>query len=183
MRYFNRVFEGLDVAPILAELDAQPDLWDAHSERRTAPNSPHAGMEDIWVRARGQDDLDSPNAFREPHWPVFYPAWSALPAIQPVVWALMGMTKAVQLGNVLITRIPPGQRILPHADSGWAPEWFTTKFYIVLKGNPDCINHCMDESVCMAAGEIWQFENRLTHSVENRGTTERMSLIVTMRVE
>ena len=183
MKHFRLVHQGLDVAPMLAELEAQPELWDEYPERRVAPGSPHREMTDIHVRARARDDLDAPNAYREPHWPVFYPSWRRLPSIQPVVWALMEMTKAVQLGNVLITRIPAGGRIHPHVDPGWAVNWFAAKFYVVLKGNPDCVNHCLDESVVMQAGEIWSFENRVTHSVENRGETERVSLIVTMRVE
>lgn len=183
MKHFRRVHEGLDVGPILAELDAAPELWDEHTERRTAPGSPHREMTDIHVRARSRDDLASPDAYREAHYPVFYPSWHALPAVQPVVWALMAMTRAVQLGNVLITRIPAGARIHPHVDPGWAVNWFASKFYVVLRSNPQCVNHCMDESVVMKPGEIWAFENRVTHSVENHGTTERMSLIVTMRVE
>lgn len=183
MKLFERVHGGLDVAPMLAELEAHPLLWDQHKERRTAPKSPHREMVDIHLRARDRADLHDPDAFRKPHWPVFYPAWRALPSIHPVVWALMGMTKAVQLGNVLITRIPPGGSIHPHVDPGWAVNWFTSKFYIVLQSNPCCINRCLDESVVMRPGEIWSFENRVTHSVENMGETDRISLIVTMRVE
>src|SRR6478609_9527408 len=84
LRHFRWIHHGLDVAPILAELDAQPDLWDQHPERRTAPGSPHAGMTDIWVRARAYEDLQTPGAFREEHRPEFYPAWHRLPSIQPV---------------------------------------------------------------------------------------------------
>ena len=182
MKHFLQVHQGLDVAPMLSELEAQPELWGAHPERGTVPGSPHAAMQDIWCRARAYDDIAVPGAFREPHWPVFYPAWRALPAIQPVVWSLMGMAKGVQLGNVLLTRIPAGGCILPHVDSGWAPEWFTSKFYVVLASD-GCVNRCMDEEVTMRAGEIWSFENRLTHSVQNHGATDRISLIVTLRSE
>lgn len=182
MKLFKRIHEGLDVAPMLAELEAQPELWDAHPERRTAPGSPHAGMRDIWVRARDYADVAVPNAFREEHAPVFYPAWRALPSIQPVVWSLMASTQTVQLGNVLLTRIPPGGRIAPHVDSGWAPEWFNAKFYVVLQSQ-DCVNRCLAESVRMKAGEVWGFENRVTHSVENLGDVDRISLIVTLRTE
>jgi mannose-6-phosphate isomerase-like protein (cupin superfamily) len=99
----------------------------------------------------------------------------------------MAMTRAVELGNVLITRIPPGGRVLPHVDRGWAPEFYTSKFYVVLHGNAETVNLCGEgadeEQVVMAPGSIWAFENRITHSVENNGASERISLIVTLRVE
>lgn len=187
LQQFRWIHHGLDVAPILAELDAQPDLWDQHPERRTAPGSPHAGMMDVWVRARAYSDLQTPGAFREEHRPVFYPAWHRLPSIQPVVHGLMAMCQGVELGNVLITRIRPGQRVLPHVDTGWAPEFYTSKFYIVLRGNADVVNlageGADEEQVVMAPGSIWAFENRVVHSIENRGTTDRISLIVTLRTE
>ena len=78
-QHFRQIHHGLDVGPILAELDAQPDLWDQHPERRTAPGSPHVGMTDVWVRARAYSDLQTLGAFREEHRPVFYSAWHRLP--------------------------------------------------------------------------------------------------------
>jgi hypothetical protein len=183
MTTFPLIHTGLDTAPMLAELDAQPELWDAFTERRTSPGSPHAEMTDIWCRTRARDDLADAEAFRLPYAPTFYPAWYRLPSIQPVVWSLMGMTRAVQLGNVLLTRLKPGARILPHVDRGWSVDWFSTKFYVVLRGGDGCRNICGEEVVCMPAGSIFGFENRVLHSVENDDPGERISLIVTMRVE
>jgi hypothetical protein len=49
------------------------------------------------------------------------------------------------------------------------------------------VNRCGEgddeEQVVMAPGSICAFENRITHSVENRGASERISLVVTLRVE
>ncbi len=181
MSRFRLVHAGLDTAPMLAELAAHPMLWDEHPERRAAPGSPHARMTDIWLRARARDDLGEPDAFRLPHRPVFYPAWRALPSLHPVVWSLMASHKGVELGNVLLTRLPPGEAIGTHADHGWAVEWFDRKFYAVLRGNARCVNTCEDEEVAMRTGEVWEFENRVPHGVENYGASERISLIVTLR--
>lgn len=183
MSHFNLIHAGLDVAPILAELDAQPALWNQNRDRKDRAGTAHAEMDDIWLRARSREEIDSDFAFNEAHWPVFYPAWRLLPSVHNVAWALMAMAKAVQLGGCLITRIPSGARILPHADCGWHAEWFQTKYYVVLKGGPRCLNICEQDVINMRAGEIWAFENRLTHSVENHDDSERVSLIVTMRVE
>jgi len=183
MRNFELIASGLDVAPMLAELDAQPELWNQNRDRKERPGTAHSEMDDIWLRARARDDIKSELAFNEPHWPVFYPAWNSLPSIHTAVWALMGMAKAVQLGGCLITRIPSGGKILPHADKGWHAEWFQTKYYIVLRGGPRCLNICENDVINMRPGEIFSFNNLVTHSVDNQDESDRISLIVTVRVE
>lgn len=181
--HFRLIHAGLDTAPMLADLEAAPDLWDAHPHRRVAPGSPHGEMVDIWLRTRAADDLADPDAFRLPFFPAFYPAWPRLPSMHAVVWALMGMCSGTHLGNVLVTRIPAGGRILTHVDRGWSVDWFDRKFYCVLQGGPGCRNVCEDEAVNMPRGSIWTFENRVPHSVENDDAEERISLIVTLRAE
>lgn len=180
---FRLWHQGLDTAPMLADLAAHPMLWDAHPERRLAPGGAFAGQDDIWIRTRARDDLAEPDAFRRPFFPVFYPAWRALPSIRPAVMALMAQHGGTHLGNVLITRVRPRDAIGAHTDTGWAVEWFNRKFYIVLQGNARCVNTCLDEEVCMRTGEVWEFENRVEHAVENNGGTERISLIVTLRAD
>lgn len=183
MKNFRLVHAGLDTAPMLAQLAEHPLLWDEHPERRLSPGGEFAGQTDIWLRTRARDDLDEPDAFRKPHRPVFYPAWRALTALHTAVWWLVGVGKSVELGNILVTRVKPWDAIGTHTDHGWAVEHFNRKFYIVLQGNARCVNVALDEEVCMRTGEVWEFENRVPHSVENNGGTERISLIVTLRSE
>ncbi|WP_176849832.1 hypothetical protein [Belnapia rosea] len=52
------------------------------------------------------------------------------------------MSQGVELGNVLLARIRPGGRVLLHVDTGWAPEFYTSKFYVVLRGNAEVVNRC-----------------------------------------
>ena len=184
MRNFRLIHAGLDVAPILAEAGSRAGACGTRTGiGRIVRGTAHGAMDDIWLRARAREEINTDMAFNEPYWPVFYPAWERLPAIHNVVWSLMGMSHAVQLGGCLITRIPSGARILPHADCGWHAEWFQTKYYVVLQGGPRCLNICEQDVVNMRAGEIWSFENRLVHSVENEDDSERVSLIVSLRVE
>jgi len=95
----------------------------------------------------------------------------------------MGLVHATYLGGILITRIPAGQMIYPHIDVGWHALTMTSKLYCVLAANDECINHCENEEVVMAAGSIWSFRNDVRHWVENNGDTDRIALIVTMRTE
>lgn len=181
---FLRVATGIDVSPLLAQIDAQPELWDQHSQRRTHDGSPHSAMRDIWVRYRAFDELTSPAAYGEPHFATFYPAWNKLPALRPIVFGLMAQAGAVYLGGILITRIPPGGKILPHHDRGsWHAEFHNAKVYVPLRSNSRCVNTCEDQSAVMMPGEAWYFDNLRTHSVENNGDQERITLIISMRVE
>ena len=94
-----------------------------------------------------------------------------LPSLHNVVWALMSTLKATELGGCLLTRLPPGGRILPHQDDSWHAWHFNRKVYGVLRSNPWCINRCEDEAVSFRAGELWSFVNTVPHSVENGGET------------
>lgn len=184
MRNFKRLREGFNVAAVLHELGENQHLWDANKDRTVSPDSPHFGVPDIWVRFRAKEELTSPQAFSEPHFASFYPAWGNLPSLHPIVYDLMAQVRAVYLGGILITKIPAGGQVKPHNDTGgWHAEWHDTKVYVPLQANEGCINHCEDEHVTMRAGEAWSFDNLKTHSVENHGTTDRITAIICMRTE
>lgn len=182
MRHFLKVASGIDTLPALVDLDRQPGLWNQHGERTAS--GVHRAVDDIWLRFRAYHELTSPEAFGEPFTPVFYPAWHALPHLRPIVFGLMARVGAVQLGGVLITRVPPHRQVDPHDDRGrWHPEFFTTKLYVPLITNPDCFSTCADERVAMERGDAWIFDNLLVHSTVNDGETDRITLIISTRVE
>lgn len=182
-RHLERIASGINVGPALAQLNAHPELWNEHPNR-TAENSPHYGIPDIWLRYRPLEELTSPERFREPHFATFYPAWYALPALTPIVFGLMAKVRATYLGGILITKIPPGCRVKPHDDRGsWHAEAMNCKVYVPLQANERCVNYCENDSAVMRAGEAWTFNNLLHHSVENNGDTDRITLIVCMAVQ
>lgn len=183
MQHFDILASDIPVADALAQLEAQPALWDEHPER-THESSPHFGVPDVWLRYRALQELTEPKKYLEPHLAVFYPAWHQLPAIHPIVFGLMAMTKAVYLGGILITKMPPGSEVKPHHDKGsWHAEYCNCKVHVPLKANESCINRCEDQSVVMFPGDAWTFSNLKMHSVENNGDDERINLIVCLRVE
>ena len=181
MKHF-RYINNFDVSEALKQLKAHPELWNTHTERTV--HDTFAGTSDIWLRFRDKKELLEPKHFGEPHDSVFYPAWKLLPAIHSMVHELMYDVKALRLGGILITKIPPHGHIKPHHDRGrWHPEFYKTKVYVPLKANPFCINRCEDERVVMETGEAWYFNNLVEHEVINAGDTERITLIVCMRTE
>lgn len=169
---------------LLQQVWANPQLWNQNPERKIGVDSPHSEMSDIWVRFRPKNELTSVESYAEPHTPEWYPSRRVLTEVERISLDMMALFRAVQLGGVLITKIPSGGSIKPHDDRGrWHPEFFNTKVYIPLQSNSGCINTCEDDSVNMTAGHAWTFDNLKTHSVVNNGDTDRITLIISMRTE
>lgn len=186
MIHVERINSGVDVAPLLSQIDEHPQLWDSLPYRRCAPGSPHAEMQDIWCRYNDATpfiEKGSFDGFNEPHIPVWYPASHVLPALRPIVFDLMSEVDGEMLGGVLLTRMDRGAVIKPHVDVGWHAKYFNCKVYVILRANESCINRYIEDEVVMRPGECWRFDNSVLHSVENHGPTERIALVVCIRTE
>ena len=183
MRHFQKIASGVEVLPLALDLYRQPELWNQHTARTGGAGS-FVGTDDIWVRFRDPSELTSREAFAEEFRCQWYPAWHALPHLRPIVFGLMSRVEAVELGGILITRVPSDGQVALHNDKGrWHSEWFQTKAYLPLASNPDCYSICADERVVMNVGDCWLFDNMQMHSTVNKGLTDRVTLIVSMRVE
>lgn len=186
MNNLVKIAQGVDTAPLLLEIARQPKLWNRHAVRKNAPETPHAAMSDIWLRYNDEKPFKESgdySKFNDEHDAIFYPEWFALPSARPIVYSLMARVQAVRLGGVMITKIPPGARIEPHADDGWHAKYYNTKLYVVLQSNPQCVNRVEDERIAMAPGEVWYFDNLKEHEVVNDGPDDRITLIVCLRCE
>lgn len=182
MSHFLKMSTGVDVSALRFELHQQPELWDQETTRRVYPNTPHAEMVDIWARYRSKDEIEGLDQHRSEHRNVMWPAWYRLPALRPLVFAMMTKVSAVELGSVLLTKLPNGGRILPHSDAGsWAPEYYNAKLHLIVAGQ--AIATCEEERVLFAQGDLYTFDNLKVHSVENHWPDDRIALIVSMRVE
>jgi hypothetical protein len=179
MRRFLRIADNVDVLPLLAQLHRNEHLFDRNPERRLYPGSPHAAMTDITARYMPEDQVTTEARGRE-HRNVFWPAWHALPALRPLVFGLMARVEAVELGSILITRLPPGGQILPHSDAGsWAPEYYHCKAHLTLAGS--ALVSCAGEECRFDAGSVWTFDNLLVHAISNAGAGDRIVAIISMR--
>jgi len=178
---FVQLASGVDTVPVLLELARAAHLWDRHPERRLYPNTPHAAMTDIVVRYMPEAEV-SMETRRLEHRNMFWPAWRELPSLRPMIFALMHRVACVELGSILLTKLPPGGRILPHSDAGsWAPEFYHCKAHLTLAGS--ALVRCDDEVCRFDAGTVWTFDNLLTHEITNTGDCDRIVVIVSMRCE
>lgn len=184
MRHFLKLSGAVDTTALSVALHLQPELWNAHNQRKDFQHSPHAGTSDIWVRYNDLANLTADyKAWTLEHDSVWHPAYRALPQLRPIIFGLMARCEAVRLGGVLITKIPPGGHVRPHADKGWHPTYYNVKLYLPLQTNERCWNRVGDERVVMQSGEVWYFDNTVEHEVRNEGDADRITLIVCMKVD
>ena len=183
MKNFLQIPGFVDTAPLLLALQQHPELWNANSGRRD-DLSPHVDTSDIWLRYNALENLgDDYKAYTGEHDSVWLPAFKDLPQFRPVIFSLMARCEAVRLGGVLITKIPAGKSVKPHADTGWHPTYYNVKLYVPLQTNSQCVNRVEDERVAMAAGDIWYFDNTVEHEVVNGGERDRITLIICLKVD
>lgn len=183
---FVKIVQGVDTAPVLLELARNPRLWGRRRFRKDIPEGPHSEMTDIWLRYNDEKPYKAKNdytGFNDAHDAVFYPEWYALPQVRPIVFGLMARVEGTRLGGILITKIPAGKRIAPHADDSWHVRHFNTKLYVPLQTNPKCWNRVENDVVVMAPGDVWYFDNTKEHEVVNEGDDDRITLIVSIRCE
>jgi len=106
-----------------------------------------------------------------------------LQAMQPIVLGLMTRVHAYELGRVIVSRLPPGGRILRHADRDgeYVQASDRARYHVVLQGLPGSLYTCGDETVCMQDGEIWWFNAHEEHEVINNSADDRIHLLVDVR--
>jgi hypothetical protein len=184
MKNFLKLGEGMNVIPLLLAMQQRPELWNQHKLRTTHAGTPHAQVDDIWLRFNDvtpldgvEDTIENRQRFLDQHESICYPAWHVLPEAQLVVHNLNNLVKGFRIGRVLLTRLAPGKRIEKHVDSGDHARYYE-RFHVVLQASPGCLFRAGDETVQMRTGEAWWFQNQAEHEVVNNSTDDRIHLIV-----
>lgn len=179
MRHFIKIAEQVDVIPLLNALAAHDDLWNENNLRSTHPASPHKEVDDILVFFNRIPD--DPAAIVDDVDVVPYRAWQELPQVRQHVFDIMRRVEAVRLGRVIITRLPPGCKIAPHADQG-APVDYYRRYILALQNAPGSIFRIGDEVVQFRMGEWWLINNSVEHEVVNNSADDRIVLICDLRL-
>lgn len=185
MNYFHRVGDYFDTTPTKRELKAQPLLW-GKSPRVMFPGSPHADTEDIILRGPvGQHTA----TLQELHVELQcedYPAAELMPKTAMLASNLAYLLSSpemrhldspLRLGRVILTKIPPGKTIHPHADEGPVPEFYR-RFHLCVEGGEFNIFMIKGEVQAMETSEMWETDVREIHTVINLMEYDRIHLIV-----
>lgn len=175
---FLKIAQGVEVMPLLLELNRQPQLWD-RNKARLYETSPHRETHDIWVRYNDETQYKKTGdytKFNDPHESVWYPAYYALPSLRKIIFSLMAGVEGERLGGVLIYNLPKGKQIYPHVDTGWHVEHFE-KFNVCLQS--DRTRFCYHgEEMVSHQGEVFRFRNDIEHWVLNEGEVDHLMLTV-----
>lgn len=165
----------VEVAPLLARI---PDeLWDEEQERQKYPGSPHVQAKSIILRWSENRSIEA--AFRDVN-VVDCPAAEALmPESGDVFCELLERLHLIspEIGRVMLTKLPPGSSIAEHMDEGLYADYYD-RFHICLQGDEGNTFKCGGETYHPKPGEVFWFNHKLKHSVENSGQVDRIHMIV-----
>ncbi len=185
MKNFLQIAEGIDVLPLLLEIQRQPELWDKNPAR-LSKRGPHHESHDIQLRSRDEADCLAEYAkwkhFSDEHIPVWYKNIDYFPSARKLIFDLMHRVQAEMLGIGLIYKVEPGKKVYRHVDKGWCPGYYD-KFNLCLQSNPRAAFLYDDEALVQRAGDVHHFRNDVPHRVANDGDCDHIILTLTMRCD
>lgn len=178
MRNFVKISSGLDMVPLQLELARQPQLWGQRDFRTTFDHSPHQDIQDIWLRFN--QDPKGLDANTRAEGVVWYPEAQLFPALAGLVLPLLHYTKSWTLERLILTRLPPGGRILPHSDDKgpYVNQKGINRYHLVVQGLPGSLFKDGEEVVQMLTGEAWWFNPKAEHECMNNSLDDRIHLLV-----
>lgn len=176
---FQCIAKDIPVQPLVDRIEAMPELWTEITARQTTPGTPHHDTESIFLRWCAGESVEE--AFFDLI-AIDYPAAkSLLPEVAaPFDQALDAITTTGaigEIGRVMIPSLRAGGRIDEHSD--WGP--YATKFdrfHLILKSEPGNVFHVGDASFGGRPGDLWWFNHKLPHSVENNSGEPRWHMII-----
>ncbi len=174
MRNFHRLAQNVNVAPLLATLMRHGELWNQDRLRTTLPGGPHSAASDILLRF-GKPSLDDTSPFEN------RPSMAILNARETVL-GVMQLVGGWELGRVIVTRLEPGKKILPHSDDGIYSARMS-RHQLMLQCLPGVNFICGGETFCAQTGDLFWFNNGLEHEVINNSEDSRIALIIDIRTE
>lgn len=172
---FRRLSAGLDVKPLLAALDAHPELWGMVTARQDFPGSAHHDTECVFLRWAADQSMEA--AFRD-----LDAVWLPMPgdvwqALFNLLLVAMPPQSLQQLGRVILPKLKPGGVIDLHTDEGAYAEHYQ-RFHISLQSDEGNSFTVGGESFHALPGELWWFNHRQPHTVSNASARPRLHLIV-----
>jgi len=169
-----------DPVPVLNEIMRQPDLWAADTYLSDYQGGPFAETETIFLRFPRAARSEQERANGDEHECVWMDGAIHLPSARPLIFALMSKVQGERLGRVMITKLRPGARIYPHADTPSHAQYWD-RYHLVIKSGPGCNFRCGDEVIHMPPCSVWWFQNIHEHEVTNNSADDRIHMIVDIR--
>ena len=172
--HFTKIAENEDIFPILAELEASPDMWLADTSRQRKVRC-QRNTRNIFLRAAKKPLPPGVTNANDVHESRIAPAAKyfkrTLDYCQSVATAQEGI-----LGRATLVALLPKCKVFPHIDVG---EYYRKRdrFHLVLKSTLGSPLTTEDETVVMREAELWVFNNKAVHWAENCSSETRIHLI------
>jgi len=180
MKNFKLITSNFDVEYLLDILSRSRYLWNQNTLRTAHAGTAHAQVDDIWLRFNPIVDKTE-NEIRNGLECINYPPYEDLsPFAEDVITRIMGMCGASNIGRCLITKLEPGREIMPHIDSD-AHSFHFNRIHVCLQGFDGNLFTCGNETVTMRSGELWWFNNRITHFCKNIGLEARIHMVMDIK--
>lgn len=170
MKHFILLKRGLDLAQMRSEI-AEYDRWEDLSVKEGVVPT-HKNTFRIQLRtAKTIPGLTYHNI----HETVDMPAWSELPCTRSFVVDFLEEIGG-EVGHVRLAKMPGKGKIKPHIDEG---SYFAVRnrYHLVVHAPAGTRVHAGNETVVMREDELWWFDNKQVHSVENLSDTPRVHLV------
>ena len=177
MRHFTRIAGHVDTIPLLAELDAAPEMWLVDTSRQRKVRC-QRHTRNIFLRAPRKPLPPGARNANDVHDSRIAPAAGKFPRAlaycESVAEALGGT-----LGRATLVALLPHSRVLPHVDAG-AYYRIRDRFHLVLRSPGGSPLSAGGETVVMRPGELWAFDNKARHWADNPSGEPRVHLIFDM---
>lgn len=161
--------EGINVLPMLKEVAMQWDDFHLETGRQDTIECQSETMSINLVKAQASlsKNINDTHATEESEW------YSRYPKVREFInW--FEQTYGGMIFRIAIVHLPPQGKVHPHIDFG---EYYRDKdrFHLVLSGYYDMIVN--EERQLFSAGDLWWFDNKQMHDVENVSEMPRIAII------
>src|ERR1017187_6715865 len=171
MDYFKLIRSGINIDPLLAEVDSNEQAWLIDTSRQ----------DKIRVQ-RDTNTIFISSAVHRPDLPVNENQESRLTAVsESFPKALAFMTEFAQemncrLSRATIVRLKPKTQVFRHIDQG-SYYFLRDRFHLVLRSPTGSVLMSGGETVRMQEGELWWFDNKQYHESYNESDDWRIHYI------
>jgi outer membrane protein assembly factor BamB/orotate phosphoribosyltransferase len=171
MKFFKLIDSGIDVIPLLTEIQSQNRAWLLDTTRQDRIRV-QRDTNSIFVRAQvRRPDLPA-NENQESR---FTPVSKSFPHCVAFLEAFAKKMNA-GLSRATIVRLKPNSSVLPHVDLG-SYYFIRDRYHLVLYSTDGSRLTSGDEQVRMQPGELWWFNNKQYHEAHNESDEWRIHLI------
>ena len=171
---FLRIAEGLDVRPLLAELDAAPEMWLADTSRQRKVRC-QRDTQNIFLRAARKPLPPGAKNANDVHETRTMRSAARFPEAVSFCREIASLHGG-ELGRATLVALLPRGWVRPHRDAG---DYYRIRdrFHLVLRSPGGSPLTCGEDAVVMQEGELWTLDNKVRHEARNPTDELRVHLI------